>query len=150
MINQHAYRTKIRFTNFVFIKQLSPQLKKHQKNWHLKNNYLTWSPILQQMDNQNNNVTNLTKKAAAVFGTALAALTGLNTEEVLTTQSDKIESNVIQANGIGKVKPMPVLKLNMDNPDASQFVASHTSHRSHSSHRSHYSHYSHRSGALFS
>ena len=102
------------------------------------------------MDNQYKSLTNLTKKAAAVFGTALAALTGVNAEEAMTPHNDDVESNLIQVNGVGKVKPMPVLKLNMDNPDASQFVASHTSHRSHSSHRSHYSHYSHRSGALFS
>jgi hypothetical protein len=37
-------------------------------------------------------------------------------------------------------KPMPVLKLNLNNPDDSKFIASHQSHRSHSSHRSHYSH----------
>ena len=101
------------------------------------------------MDNSNNKkgLTNLTKKAAQVFGAALASLTGVDANATMTSQNDNFESNVIQAKIIGKVKPMPVLKLNMVNPDDSQFIASHTSHRSHSSHRSHYSH---RSGAMFS
>jgi hypothetical protein len=104
------------------------------------------------MDSKNNKkgLANLTKKAAAVFGAALAALTGVDANAATTFPNDNFESNTIQVKEIGKVKPMPILKLNLDNPDESQFVASHTSHRSHSSHRSHYSHYSHRSGAMFS
>jgi hypothetical protein len=101
------------------------------------------------MDSKNNKkgLANLTKKAAAVFGAALAALTGVDVNTATTFSNDNFESNTIQVNEIGKVKPMPILKLNLDNPDDSKFVASHTSHRSHSSHRSHYSH---RSGAMFS
>lgn len=103
------------------------------------------------MDSTNKKgLANLTKKAASVFGAALAALTGVDANATITPQNDKFESNTIQVKEIGKVKPMPILKLNMDNPDDSQFVASHTSHRSHSSHSSHSSHYSHRSGAMFS
>lgn len=104
------------------------------------------------MDSNNNKkgLANLTRKAAAVFGAALAALTGVNSNATMTLQNDNFESNMIQVKEVGKVKPMPILKLNMDNPDDSQFIASHTSHRSHSSHSSHSSHYSHRSGAMFS
>jgi hypothetical protein len=93
---------------------------------------------------------NLTKKATAIFGAALAALNGIDNNSIHSEQSTNQETNTINFKGIGKTKPMPVLKLNFDNPENSQFVASHASHRSHSSHRSHYSHYSHRSGAMFS
>jgi hypothetical protein len=101
-------------------------------------------------NNYKKGLANLTKKAAAVFGAALTALIGVDANATITSQNDTFELNTIQVKEISKVKPMPVLKLNMDNPDDSQFVASHNSHRSHSSHRSHYSHYSHRSGAMFS
>lgn len=103
--------------------------------------------------NNSKGLANLAKKAAAVFGAALAALTGVNANATITPENNNFESNTIQVIAIGKIKPMPILKLNLNNPDDSQFVASHTSHRSHSSHsshRSHYSHYSHRSGAMFS
>jgi hypothetical protein len=100
--------------------------------------------------NNKKGIANLTKKAATVFGAALSALTGVDANVITTSQNDNFESNTIQFKEIGKVKPMPVLKLNINNLDNSQFVASHTSHRSHSSHRSHRSHYSHWSGALFS
>lgn len=104
------------------------------------------------MDSKNNKkgLANLTKKAAAVFGAALAALTGVDANTATSFQNDNFDTNTIQVNEIGKIKPMPIFKLNLDNPDNSQFVASHTSHSSHSSHRSHFSHYSHRSGAMFS
>ncbi len=96
--------------------------------------------------NKKNGLANLTKKATAIFGAALAALTGFNANNSIPSEIDNLENKTIQVKEIGKVKPMPVLKLNMNNPENSQFVASH---RSHSSHRSHYSHYSHRSGAMF-
>jgi hypothetical protein len=96
--------------------------------------------------NKKNGLANLTKKAAAIFGTALAALTGVQTTAAIPSQLDNLDSKRIQVKEISKVKPMPVLKLNMHNPENSQFVASHSSHSSHSSHRSHYSH---RSGAMF-
>ena len=101
-------------------------------------------------NNQKKRLVNLTNKAAAVFGAALAALTGTGDNSKITTQNDNFESNTIQLKDVVRIKPMPVLKLNMNNIDDSQFVASHTSHSSHSSHRSHSSHYSHRSGAMFS
>jgi hypothetical protein len=91
--------------------------------------------------------SNLTLKTASVFGAAIAALSGFEANELATTLNDDLDSKTIELKSSNKVKPMPVLKLNMENPDNSQFIASH---RSHSSHRSHYSHYSHRSGALFS
>ncbi len=104
------------------------------------------------MSSKNNKkgLANLTKKAAVVFGAALAALTGVDVNAAVAPQNDNFTSKTIQVKEIGKIKPMPILKLNMENPDDSQFVASHVSHSSHSSHRSHSSHYSHRSGAIFS
>lgn len=106
--------------------------------------------------NKKNGLVNLTKKASAIFGAAFAALTGVETTTTIPAQVDNNESKTIQVKGVSKVKPMPVLKLNPNNPDNSQFVAqhrshtSHTSHGSHGSHSSHSSHYSHRSGAMFS
>ena len=96
--------------------------------------------------NKKNGLSNLAKKATAIFGAALAALTGIQANATMPAQLDNLESKTIQVKKIGKVKPMPVLKLNMHNPENSQFVASHSSHSSHSSHTSHYSH---RSGAMF-
>ncbi len=97
-------------------------------------------------NNKKNGLANLTKKATAIFGSALAALTGIQANVNMPTQLDNLESKTIQVKEIGKVKPMPVLKLNMHDPENSHFVTSLTSHRSHSSHRSHYSH---KSGAMF-
>ncbi len=98
-------------------------------------------------NNKKNGLVNLTKKATAIFGAALAALTGVQVNSTTALQPDNLESKTIQVNEMVKVKPMPILKLNMHNPENSQFTASHRSHSSHSSHRSHYSH---RSGAMFS
>jgi len=95
--------------------------------------------------NKKNGLANLTKKATAIFGAALAALSGTETIAA-PVQSGNSESKTIQIAQITKAKPMPVLKLNMSNPANSQFVALHNSH---SSHRSHSSHFSHRSGAMF-
>ncbi len=100
--------------------------------------------------NKKNGLANLTKKAAAIFGTALAAITGIQSNAMVTTPVDNLNGNTIQIKEIGKVKPMPILKLNPNNPENSQFVAQHRSHSSHSSHSAHSSHYSHRSGAMFS
>jgi hypothetical protein len=98
-------------------------------------------------NNKKNGLANLTKKAAAIFGASIAALTGVQTTASVSAQVDNLDSKTIQVKGISKVKPMPVLKLNMHDPENSQFVASHASHRSHRSHRSHFSHMS---GAMFS
>jgi hypothetical protein len=97
-------------------------------------------------NNKKSGFANLMKKTAAIFGASFTALTGIQTTIALPSQLDNLDDKRIQVKEINKVKPMPVLKLNMHNPENSQFVASH---RSHSSHRSHYSHYSHRSGAMF-
>ena len=98
-------------------------------------------------NNSKKGLVNLTKKATAIFGAALAALNGIENKSIISQPLENAESNNIQFKEIGKSRPMPVLKLNIANLDNSQFVASHASHRSHSSH---YSHYSHRSGAMFS
>lgn len=87
-----------------------------------------------------NGLANLTKKAAAIFGAAIVALTGIQANAPDQTQYDNFESNTIQVRKISKAKPMPVLKLNMKNSQNSVMVANHGSHRSHSSHSSHYSH----------
>jgi hypothetical protein len=63
--------------------------------------------------------------------------------------------NEFEAGQRGKIKPMPILKLNLQNPDLSKFIAqhdshsSHDSHNSHDSHSSHSSHYSHDSGGMY-
>ena len=73
--------------------------------------------------NNKNGLANLTRKATAVFGAALSALTGVDSNAIISTQNEDFESNTIQLKEIGKIKPMPVLKLNIDNPANSQFVA---------------------------
>lgn len=95
------------------------------------------------MNNKKNGLTNLTEKIATIFGVAFVTLIGVKANSTVT-QIDNLSSKVIETNHFGRVKPMPVLKLNASNPEDSQFVASHASHASHSSH------YSHSSGALFS
>lgn len=99
--------------------------------------------------NKKKGIANLTKKAAAIFGAAFAALTGIQTTAYIPAQVESVDGNTIQVKESSKVKPMPVLKLNPNNPENSQFFAQHRSHSSHSSHSSHRSHYSHRSGAMF-
>lgn len=99
--------------------------------------------------NKKNGIANLTKKATAIFGAALAAITGIQATPSLASHESDYSNKTIQFKEIGKVKPMPVLKLNPNDPENSQFVNLHRSHSSHSSHSSHRSHYSHRSGAMF-
>ena len=91
-------------------------------------------------------MSNLSKKIAAIIAGSIATLTPVESNAMNTT-AENIEPNADNYILIGKKKPMPVLKMNLFNPENSQFVASHTSH---ASHRSHSSHYSHRSGAMFS
>lgn len=93
-----------------------------------------------------NGLVNLTMKATAIFGAAMAALTGIQPSAPINSEQANLDGRTVQLNEIAKKKPMPLLKLNIHNPENSHFVANHTSHRSHSSHRSHYSH---RSGAMF-
>ena len=98
-------------------------------------------------DNKNKKgISNLSKKASAIFGLAIAALTGTQTKAVEFPLVN-LEPTEIQISNNQKVKPMPVLKLNPNNPEDSQFVANHSSHRSHSSHSSHRSHSSHYSSS---
>ena len=94
------------------------------------------------MDNKNKK--SLSKKLAMVFAASLAALTG-TAANVANNNSHNTEGKTIELKQSNKVKPMPVLKLNI-NQGQSKFVAQHTSHSSHSSH---YSHSSHRSGGMF-
>ncbi len=91
------------------------------------------------MEAKKNRILNLTKKATAVFGAALAALTSTSANATLVNE-DVINNNTIQFQAKSTRKPMPVLKLNLNNVEDSQFVAAHRSHSSHSSHSSHYSH----------
>ena len=99
------------------------------------------------MNSKKNGLANLTKKAAAVFGVALAALTGIQANASTSALTDNSDASTIQNEGVRNIKPMPVLKLNPNNPANSRFIAQHESHSSHSSHSSHYSH---RSGSMFS
>lgn len=98
------------------------------------------------MENNKNKkgISNLSKKASVIFGLAIAALTGTQAKAAEFPILD-LEPTEIQIGNEKKIKPMPVLKLNPNNPDDSQFVANHSSHRSHSSHSSHSSHRSHSS-----
>jgi hypothetical protein len=85
----------------------------------------------------------LSAKTAAIFGAALAAISSNQKMSTIITE-DSFETNFKDIKVQAK-KPMPVLKLNLSNPDESTFVASHVSHSSHRSHASHRSHWSHRS-----
>jgi hypothetical protein len=102
--------------------------------------------------NNKNGLLNLRRKATAIFGTAMAALLGSQniSAAVPAQQFENIGGKTIQAREMGKVKPMPVFKLNGSNLANGKFVAQHSSHSSHSSHNSHSSHYSHRSGGMVS
>ncbi|WP_125185469.1 hypothetical protein [Botryobacter ruber] len=91
----------------------------------------------------------LVAKTAAIFGAALAAITGMSAEAPTVSEFENTNSNTISLRTTGKTKPMPVLKLNLATGD-NHFVASHSSHRSHSSHSSHSSHRSHYSSSRFS
>lgn len=82
--------------------------------------------------------TSLGIKTAAILGSALAAIYGV--EKVSDFDSNSLSDDNSTQVKAGAKKPMPVLKLNLNNPDDSKFVASHQSHASHRSHRSHYSH----------
>ena len=92
------------------------------------------------MDSKKNRILNLTKKATAVFGAALAALTSSSASATVVNEDVVNNNNIIQFQAKNTRKPMPVLKLNLNNVENSQFVAQHRSHSSHSSHSSHYSH----------
>jgi hypothetical protein len=92
------------------------------------------------MDSKKNRILNLTKKATAVFGAALAALTSSSANATVVNEDVVNNNNIIQFQAKNTRKPMPVLKLNLNNVENSQFVAQHRSHSSHSSHSSHYSH----------
>jgi hypothetical protein len=85
-------------------------------------------------------------KTAVIVASALAAIEyGDKAVTSVKHQDNQQEEKIVFYKSTKK--PMPVLKMNLFNPENSQFVASHTSH---ASHRSHSSHYSHRSGAMFS
>lgn len=79
---------------------------------------------------------NLAKKASAIFGTALTALTVSSVEAAQLTptiNTNGATSEIAQRT----IKPIPVLMLNFANPEQSVLVAQHGSHSSHSSHSSH-------------
>jgi hypothetical protein len=100
------------------------------------------------MENKKNGLLDLSKKTASVFAAAFALLTG--TEAKASTNvnnSEDISPRAFNIGEIGKIKTMPILKLNIGNPANSRFVANHESHASHSSHDSHSSHSSHYSSS---
>ena len=101
------------------------------------------------MENKKTNgLTRLAKKVGAIFGTAIAALTVGNF--VATQATPTVDNNHTTdfSKQVSKQKPMPVLKLNVANPEESKLVTQHSSHSSHSSHNSHSSHSSHYSSSL--
>jgi hypothetical protein len=91
------------------------------------------------MDTKKGKLTNLAKKATMVFSASLAALTGIASNTLPTQTVDNSDGKIIEQSKANTVKPMTVLKLNVNNPELSKLIASHQSHSSHSSHRSHYS-----------
>lgn len=90
----------------------------------------------------NKKFNKLAKKAASVFGVAIAALTSTNATAQESQNDLDFLNNTENSISVKKNKPMPILKLNPFSPEDSQFVNSHRSHSSHSSHSSHRSHYS--------
>lgn len=94
-------------------------------------------------------LSKLAVKASLVFGSALAALSGGDATTTNLSPTEEANSgNTIEFQAqAAKKKPMPLLRLNLNNPEQSVMIAQHGSHSSHSSHSSHYSH---RSGAMFS
>jgi hypothetical protein len=94
---------------------------------------------------KNDKLSNLARKTAIIFSASLTALLGVSNKP-LDANNNLSEGKQNIKSEKARVKPMPILKINFNNPSNSQFVAMHQSHRSHSSH---YSHYSHRSGAMF-
>ena len=86
-------------------------------------------------------MSSLSKKVALIVVASLSALTV--SAGTLPSQSNFAEGKTIEYQQVKTVrKPMPVLKLNINNPSLGKFYASHRSHSSHHSHRSHHSHYS--------
>jgi hypothetical protein len=85
----------------------------------------------------------LTALTLAVLSSALTSIQRDN-KLVQTNDVSQLDRNSFDLKASVK-KPMPVLKLNMNNIEDSKFVASHISHSSHRSHGSHGSHRSHRS-----
>ena len=75
---------------------------------------------------ENNKKTNLSAKVAAIM-TATLASTLLNNSTTPTTQVDDNIGNRFEITNLSKRKPMPVLKLNVNNPSQSVFVAMHRS-----------------------
>lgn len=99
------------------------------------------------MDMKNKKITgNLTKKVSTIFGLAIAALTSNQAKAIEMPNNDFVPIEIkLDAQ---KVKPMPVLKLNLNDLGDSKFIASHSSHSSHRSHSSHSSHRSHYSSSF--
>jgi len=90
----------------------------------------------------------LNTKISAIIGAALASVNNIEAKEFQIPQLDNDDSNTESFESISK-KPMPVLRLDINNPENHKFIASHVSHASHRSHSSHRSHFSHRSGGMF-
>lgn len=91
------------------------------------------------ISNNTGQFSKLAKKASLIFAAAMSIL-AIGKSEANQGQKTNTadEGKTIEFSSIkAKVKPMPVLKLNMNNPELSRLVASHGSHSSHSSHSSH-------------
>ena len=97
-----------------------------------------------KMERKKNGLTNLAFRAATIVGAALASLKGGDAKANPVIHNDPSLNNIEQTK-LGRFKPMPVLRLNINNPENSRFISQHDSHYSHSSHDSHSSHSSHSS-----
>ena len=90
----------------------------------------------------------LNAKITAIIGAALASINNAEGKD-LNMSPILVDDSKTESFDTFSKKPMPVLKLDINNPENHKFIASHVSHASHRSHSSHRSHFSHRSGGMF-
>ena len=93
-------------------------------------------------------MSKLNSKISAIIGAALASINSVDAKELNIKKVNHDDSKTESFDNFNR-KPMPVLKLDLNNPENNKFIASHVSHASHRSHSSHRSHFSHRSGGMF-
>ena len=93
------------------------------------------------METNKKGLSNLRNKVVAIFGSALAAITGiLSTTPAVASEPANPSLGLSAHVERFRMKAVPVLKLNLNKSADSQLIASHRSHSSHSSHKSHSSH----------